>query len=224
MDAYKYIKEAIIHGKYEPGMRLGEESLARELKLSRTPIREAIKQLESEGLVTPLKRGVSVRHFTREDIQQIYDLRTLLEGYAASQAALHRTDEDIEKMKEANSRYEEAIERYKESDLNSIKEIVNFNQQFHEAIISACKNPHIYFHLSKVVVVPLVFRSFYWYDSFELKRSLEVHKTILSAIQNQDSERARVAMTEHIYQGRDQVLAHLEEIKKIHVLKEENHD
>ncbi|MGE7780458.1 GntR family transcriptional regulator [Peribacillus sp. NPDC097264] len=224
MDAYNYIKDAIINGKFEPGMRLGEESLAKELKLSRTPIREAIKQLESEGLVTPLKRGVSVRHFTHKDIQQIYDLRALLEGYTASQAALHRTNENLKKMKEANDRYEKAIDRYKEADLNSIKEVVNFNQQFHEAIISACNNPHIYFHLSKVVVVPLVFRSFYWYDAFELKRSLEVHKTIITAIQNQDSERSRVAMTEHIYQGRDQVLAHLEEIKKIHVLKEDTHD
>ena len=67
MDAYKYIKGAIIDGRYTPGMRLGEEFLAKELNLSRTPIREAIRHLEAEGLVVPLKRGVSVRNFTRSD-------------------------------------------------------------------------------------------------------------------------------------------------------------
>lgn len=221
MDAYEFIKEAIIEGKFVPGMRLAEESLAKELNLSRTPIREAIKQLEAEGLVIPLKRGVSVRHFTKEDIRQIYDLRTLLEGYAASQAAIHRTEDDLLKMEEANVLYEEAINRYVESDMNSLKDIVEVNQKFHEAIVAASNNEHIYFHISKVVVVPIVFRSFYWYNSFQLKQSLEVHKTILKAIINREPERARIAMHEHIYQGRDHVLKHLEQIKNIHLLKEE---
>lgn len=221
MDAYEFIKEAIIEGKFVPGMRLAEESLAKEMNLSRTPIREAIKQLEAEGLVIPLKRGVSVRHFTKEDIRQIYDLRTLLEGYAASQAAIHRTEDDLLKMEKANVLYEEAINRYVESDMNSLKDIVEVNQKFHEAIVAASNNEHIHFHISKVVVVPIVFRSFYWYNSFQLKQSLEVHKTILKAIINREPERAKIAMHEHIYQGRDHVLKHLEQIKNIHLLKEE---
>ncbi|CAM3867164.1 GntR family transcriptional regulator [Cytobacillus oceanisediminis] len=221
MDAYEFIKDAIIEGKFVPGMRLAEESLAKEMNLSRTPIREAIKQLEAEGLVIPLKRGVSVRHFTKEDIRQIYDLRTLLEGYAASQAAIHRTEDDLLKMEKANVLYEEAINRNVESDMDSLKDIVEVNQKFHEAIVAASNNEHIHFHISKVVVVPIVFRSFYWYNSFQLKQSLEVHKTILEAIKSRESERARIAMHEHIYQGRDHVLKHLEQIKNIHLLKEE---
>ncbi|MBY0156265.1 GntR family transcriptional regulator [Cytobacillus oceanisediminis] len=221
MDAYEFIRDAIIEGKFVPGMRLAEESLAKEMNLSRTPIREAIKQLEAEGLVIPLKRGVSVRHFTKDDIRQIYDLRTLLEGYAASQAAIHRTENDLLEMERANIFYEEAISRYVESDMDSLKDIVQVNQKFHETIVAASKNEHIHFHISKVVVVPIVFRSFYWYNSFQLKQSLEVHKTILEAIKNREPERARIAMHEHIYQGRDHVLKHLEQIKNIHLLKEE---
>ncbi|CAH0346532.1 GntR family transcriptional regulator [Bacillus sp. CECT 9360] len=222
MYAYEFIKDAIIQGKYEPGMRLAEESLAKELNLSRTPVREAIKQLEAEGLVVPLKRGVSVRHFTKEDIRQIYDLRTLLEGYGASQAAIYRTSEDLKRMEKANSLYEKAITQYIEADMDSIKEIVDVNQEFHNAIVAASKNSHIYFHISKVVVVPVVFRSFYWYNHFQLKQSLEVHKIILQAIKNKEPERARIAMHEHIYQGRDHVLRHLEKIKNSHLLKEED--
>ncbi|WP_257347465.1 GntR family transcriptional regulator [Pseudalkalibacillus decolorationis] len=221
MDAYNYIKDAIVIGKYEPGMRLTEESLANELQLSRTPIREAIKQLESDGLIVPLKRGVSVRNFTKEDIKQIYDLRTLLEGYSASQAAINRTEEDITEMEAANVSFEKALENYEENDMNSIKEIARVNHQFHDAVVRASRNPHLHFHISKVVVVPLVYRSFYWYNLTQLQRSLEFHRTILTAVRRQDPERARIAMHEHIYQGRDHVMNHLDDIKDNHFLKED---
>nr|WP_263327269.1 GntR family transcriptional regulator [Neobacillus sp. Marseille-Q6967] len=221
MDAYEFIKEAIILGKLEPGMRLGEETLAKELNLSRTPIREAIKQLEAEGLVIPLKRGVGVRRFTKEDIRQIYDLRTLLESYAASQAAIHRTEDDLIELAKANELYEKVIEDTTPLDMTRIRDIVNVNQKFHEAVVAASKNTHLYFHISKVVVIPIVFRSFYWYNDFKLKQSLEVHKIIFEAIKNREPERARIAMHEHIFQGRDNVLKHLDDIEISHLLKEE---
>jgi DNA-binding GntR family transcriptional regulator len=221
MDAYKFIKEAIILGKYGPRMRLGEESLARELNLSRTPIREAIKQLEADGLVVPLKRGVGVRSFTKEDIREIYDLRSMLESYAASQAAINRTDADLAELKTANELYEKAIHDHLESDMTSIRKIVKVNQRFHEGIVSAAKNNHLHFHISKVVVVPIVFRSFYWYTDFHLQQSLEVHKIIYKAIENKESERARIAMHEHIFQGRDNVLNHLDDIKISHFFRGE---
>ncbi|MBY0149459.1 GntR family transcriptional regulator [Neobacillus niacini] len=221
MDAYEFIKEAIILGKLEPGMRLGEETLAKELNLSRTPIREAIKQLEAEGLVIPLKRGVGVRRFTKEDIREIYDLRTLLESYAASQAAIHRTEDDLIALAKANELYEHSIEDTSHLDMKSVRRIVKVNQTFHEAIVAASKNSHLRFHISKVVVVPIVFRSFYWYNDFQLKQSLEVHKIIFEAIKNREPERARIAMHEHIFQGRDNVLRHLDDSEISHLLKEE---
>jgi DNA-binding GntR family transcriptional regulator len=221
MDAYKFIKDAIILGKYVPGMRLGEETLAKELNLSRTPVREAIKQLEAEGLVVPLKRGVGVRSFTKEDIKEIYDLRSLLESYAASQAAMHRNEADLLELKTANELYEKAIHDHLQSDMASIRKIVKVNQRFHEAIMSAAKNKHLHFHISKVVVVPIVFRSFYWYSDFHLQQSLEVHKIIYNAIENKEAERARIAMHEHIFQGRDNVLKHLDDIKISHFFRGE---
>ncbi|GHH98893.1 GntR family transcriptional regulator [Neobacillus kokaensis] len=220
MDAYNYIKEAIILGKFEPGMRLGEETLAKELNLSRTPIREAIKQLEAEGLVVPLKRGVGVRHFTKEDIREIYDLRSLLESYAAGQAAINRTEADLIELETANQLYEKEIfDTHR--DPNSIRNIVRVNSRFHDTVVSAAKNKHLYFHISKVVVVPMVFRSFYWYTDFQLQQSLEVHKIIFEAIKNKEPERARIAMHEHIFQGRDNVLKHLDDSTISHLFKEE---
>lgn len=207
MNPYNEIKNAIIIGEYEPGRRLTEEALAEALQVSRTPIRDAIKQLESDGLIIPYKRrGYTVKEFSVEDIRQIYNLRALLESYGASEAALNHTSEEVQFMHEKNAAYEMAIAHLKRSDISTIKSIQHANQEFHEEIFKATKNDHLRSHISKLVVVPLIFRSFYWYNERQLLRSLEVHKTILKAIENREPERAKIAMQEHIYQGRDDVL------------------
>ncbi|MCP8970093.1 GntR family transcriptional regulator [Ectobacillus ponti] len=213
MDLYEAIKNAIITGTFEPGKRLTEEMLASEFHVSRTPIREALKQLEHDGLVTALKKGVSVRSFTREDIQQIYNLRALLESYAASQAAVYRSVDDIASMRAANLRYKEALQKESSLDLHTIHEVMKINQLFHEAVITASQNEHLRFHISKVVMLPLMFHSFYWYDLGQIQASLQAHETMVTAIERQDAERAKIVMQEHVYQARDHVLDHLEEIQ-----------
>lgn len=213
MIPYNIIKNAIVTGKYEPGKRLTEEALAEELGVSRTPIREAIQQLEFDGLVTPLKKGVIVRKFNRKDIRQIYDLRALLESFAASEAAFNRTEEDLKHLKKTKTGYKDAVDRYIKSNNDDLEEIVQENQKFHDAILIASKNDYLKFHIEKVVVVPLVFRSFYWYNHKELIRSHNIHVTILNAIKNQELERAKTALREHVYQARDHVLKHTQQQK-----------
>ena len=210
MNPYNYIKNAIVTGIFPPGKRLTEEALAETLQVSRTPIRDAIKMLETDGLIVPYKRrGYIVREFSTEDIRQIYNLRALLESHGTSEAALNRTEEEVEAIRDKNDDYEKAIAQLKRSDITTIKHIQQTNQKFHEEIFKAAKNEHLRLLISKVVVVPLVFRSFYWYNERQLLRSLEVHRTILNAIENQEPERAKIAMQEHIYQGRDDVLIQL---------------
>ncbi|MGJ9460450.1 GntR family transcriptional regulator [Oceanobacillus sp. CF4.6] len=207
MNPFEFIRNAIIIGEFEPGKRLTEEALAETLQVSRTPIREAIKQLESDGLVIPFKRrGVIVREFSIKDIRQIYNLRALLESHGASEAALNRSTDELKNIEQKNILYEHAIANHIKSDISSVKNVQQTNQEFHEEIFKAAKNDHLKSHISKVIVVPLIFRSFYWYNEHQLLRSLEVHRTILNAIENQEPERAKIAMKEHIYQGRDDVL------------------
>ena len=216
MEAYEFIRNAILEGDYEPGRRLTEESLAAELNVSRTPIREALKRLESEGLITSLKRGMCVRSFSRTDVQQIYDLRALLESYAASQAAMWRVESDLDELFQSNRLYANVIQPLQDTHSASmhIKAIVLLNNRFHEAVLLASKNDHIQFLISKVVVLPLVYRSFSWYDQLEIKRSLLDHQTIAEAICSRDPDRARSAMLEHVYKGRDHVLRHLALVEK----------
>jgi DNA-binding GntR family transcriptional regulator len=211
MDAYENIKEAIIMGVYEAGQRLTEEHLAAEWNLSRTPIREALKRLESEGLIVSLKRGVSVKSFSKADISQIYDLRAMLEGYTASQAALHRTNIDLDSMTLIHNSYVRAIDKLPDQSLvyGDIKEIVRLNNEFHESIFLASKNDYARFLVSKVFVIPLVYRSFYWFEKHEMVQSMQAHQIILDAVQNTDPDRAKAAMLEHIYRGRDHVLRHI---------------
>ncbi|MGE6370976.1 GntR family transcriptional regulator [Planococcus kocurii] len=215
MDPYTIIKSAIIIGDFEPGQRLTEEALAIQLNISRTPIRKAIQQLESDGLVTPFqRRGVIVREFSLTDIRQIYDLRSILESMAAGEAALNCSAENLKKIIETNELYEKAISKHTQSDLTSIQNIQQTNQAFHEAIFEATNNEHLRFHIGKVIVVPLIFRSFYWYSETKLLQSLESHKTLIEAIRNREPERAKSAMKEHILQGRDYVFANEDKINR----------
>ncbi|MCL6454963.1 MAG: GntR family transcriptional regulator [Alicyclobacillus sp.] len=207
-DVYESVKQWIVEGDLEPGQRLTEEFLSTTLGISRTPVREAMKRLEADGLVTPVKRrGVVVRSFTAEDVQQIYDIRALLEGYAAGHAARFRTDAQIEQMAEAVSVYDRCL-RLPTERRQHIHDLMQANNAFHETLHAAAHNPHLNFMIGKVVVLPLVFRSFYWYSAEETAKSNEDHKRILHAVVLGDADWARSEMLAHIYRGRDHVLAH----------------
>src|SRR5437870_8767566 len=105
--ATEVIREAIIDGRLEPGRRLKEEDLARELGISRTPVREALLMLQAEGLVvaTP-NRGAIVRVHDAEDLDDLYQLRALLEGHATRRATPRISDEEIESLHESCERFD----------------------------------------------------------------------------------------------------------------------
>ncbi|WP_059104484.1 GntR family transcriptional regulator [Shouchella shacheensis] len=210
MSVYEQIKEAIVTGVYAQGKRLTEEGLTKDWDVSRTPIRSALKQLEFDGLITPLKRGFTVRTFSKDDLRQIYDLRAMLESYAAGQASAHHTASDIEQMMQANANYEEAIRTTQQPHSKRIHRIIEVNKRFHDAVFQASQNKHVQELISKVVVLPFIYRSFYWFGEEGLWQSLGAHQTIVQAISKRDSERARAAMNEHIFRGRDYVLHYYE--------------
>lgn len=216
MSPYEYIKKAIIEGDYKYGERLPEVTLANKLNVSRTPVREALKRLSAEGLVVTLKRGMAVRSFSRSDINQIYDLRALLEGYAAAQAAHNRLDNDIKELSATNNSFEKKINtllnehRGTDSYKEKVKDIYLLNNEFHKQVLMASKNDHLYFLISKVMVLPLVFHSFYSYNEQEGLSSILSHNIIIKAIREGEADRAKVAMMEHIFQGRDNILRNIE--------------
>lgn len=212
---YLKLREAIIYGEYPPGTALGEVELSERYQVSRTPVREALKRLAGEGLVSTRTRGLAVNAFSSSDVMEVYDLRALLEGYAASLAAKHARPDQIEQLRVHNARYLSVVESKPtttdpELHAEHAKEVMAQNGLIHSLVLDCAGNERLNFLMSRVMVLPLIFRSFYWYDAHELRISAEAHVLLINAIANQDADRARSAMTEHIFHARDFVLEHMD--------------
>lgn len=202
--ATELIREAIVDGRLEPGMRLKEEELARELGISRTPIREALLMLQAEGLVDAIpNRGAMVRVHTAEDLDDLYQLRALLEGYAARRAAIRISEEQLEELRASCERFD-ALDP--EQDL---RELVRENMVFHSAILEIAGSTRLESMVRRVIELPLVYKSYIWYSPDQKRISGHYHRQIVTALGGRDSERAELIMKEHIFEARDLLIAQL---------------
>lgn len=211
---YERIREAIIYGDIAPGSALGEVELSERYQISRTPVREALKRLAGEGLLTRRKRGLAVKSYTRREVSEVYDLRALLESYAAALAAGSAMSDHVAQLRNANLRYESAVRNViarlgDAGHAQRVRSVIEENTRFHDAVLATAGHSQLDFLVSRVMVLPLVFRSFFWGDEHDLLMSCRAHDVLITAIEEGDSDRARSAMSEHIYVGRDHVLRHL---------------
>lgn len=133
---FQYIQDGIMEGRYRPGDRLVETQIAKELNLSQSPVREALRELETMGLieVKPYS-GCYVREMQYEELKQAYDLRSLIEKYAVDDAMPQITDEDIQRMEDA---YREMLSAAEKQDR---KLLVEEDVLFHRVMIQAAHNP-----------------------------------------------------------------------------------
>lgn len=190
---YQHIRDAILDGRYQSGEYLIEIKLAEELGVSRTPIREAIKQLELEDLVTAIpNRGVMVQGITSQDADDIYAVRYLLEGQAAYWAAERIDDELYNKLTEAI----ELMELYTRK--NDAVNLARLDAEFHEIIFTASHSRILKHILSSLHQNAKRQRQ----SSLAIPRrpykSMEEHKAIYSAIEKRDPQTAKAAMETHI--------------------------
>jgi DNA-binding GntR family transcriptional regulator len=208
--AYHRIRQAIVEGRYRPGQRLVEQRVGEELELSRTPVREALLRLEAEGLVESARnRGAFVRTLTRQDILDVYDLRASLEGLAAERAAERATPEGLHELVEANDAFRDAIPHVRPDDLAALRALHRANDRFHAGVVALAGNRRLEQMLARTVSAPLVFTSFRRYGRDELQRSSMFHELVLQAVASRDGRRAAAMMAEHVYLGRDSLLANL---------------
>ncbi len=129
------IRDAIISGSLKAGTKLSEPEFAERFGISRTPIREAFRQLESEGYLTIVpRRGAIVREFSRKDVEDFYAIKSILEGYAARCACSRLTEKDINRLQAINDRLSELAEN------GDIKKIFRIHNDFHELFIKAADN------------------------------------------------------------------------------------
>lgn len=190
---FNQIQNDILDGKYKPGESLIETRLSYQLGVSRTPIREAIKQLELEGLVRTIpNKGAIVTGITVQDIDDIYTIRRMVEGLAARWAAEKITQEELEDLNEAVDLEEFYTKR------SNVAHLLELDSRFHDIIYKASKSR------------PLmrVLKSFHHYvqrarnaslkSPGRAQKVLEEHKAILQAIMNKDPGKAERLTVEHI--------------------------
>lgn len=190
---FSRIENDILNGKYQPGDSLIETKLSDELGVSRTPVREAIRQLELEGLVQTIpNKGAVVMGITARDIEDIYTIRMMIEGLAAGWAAENATDTELQELREAI----ELEEFY--TAKNDVEHLMHFDSRFHEIIFKASKSRvlmntlssyHHYVQKARVTSFSLPGRAILVLDE---------HKAIYQAILDRDPERAEKLTVRHI--------------------------
>lgn len=201
----RVIRGAILDGSFEPSRPLREEELAKWLGLSRTPVREALLILESEGLVESLRsRGTRVAEFDPSGLEEVYSIRALLEGYAARRAAKLVTDKELQALGESCQRFKEIAA--KGDDLVALAEE---NLTFHETIQQAGRSTRLKRMITAVTALPLIYRSYLTYTGPNRRKTVDDHFAILDALQRHDVEAAGALMEGHVEWARDIAVAHL---------------
>lgn len=192
------LREAILDGVLRPSTWLRESELARELSVSRTPVREALRRLSAEGLVVvTANQGAIVARITLEDILEIYAVRENLEGLAAQLAARHRSEEQIEQLEDVMSRMHDAA-----AAGSNPSELSRLNLEFHKIIRKASSNRLLDRFLTQIEHSVRRFgRTTYEIPEW-VERSLEQHTQIVEAIKERNGEAAQQLATEHMRNAR----------------------
>jgi len=193
--AYEALREGIGSGEFGPGTWLRESSVASTLGLSRTPVREALRMLASEGVVELVhNRGARVVSWTSEDIGEVYQLRALLEGHGAALAAGRASREEIAELNSLEDRFEAAARR--------VDATAQCNNELHAAIIRCSGSPQLATLLDVISSAPLVMQAIRRYADDDLQRSILQHRDVINAIQHGDEGLAESAMRSHILAAR----------------------
>ena len=187
------IREAIIAGELKPGERLMEVQLAEKMGVSRTPVREAIRKLELEGLVDMIPRkGAHVAELSVKDIMDVLEVRASLDGLATSLSAIRITDDEIKELKHIYTQFAHYVE--KENLQGSIKKDV----EFHDIIYRSSRNDKLIQISNNLREQVHRFRVIYLKGYSSPKAIIKEHEDIIEAIAGRNPELAQKYAQEHI--------------------------
>lgn len=194
--AYDVIRESIVSGRFGPGSRLKEEELTELCEVSRTPVREALRRLAVEGLVsvTP-NAGAQVNIISPSELEEIYVLRAMLEAHAAERAAVALTPQAIERLQILACQMERTV--LEPPDVIN-RDFTPANSEFHKIILDAAKSPRLSAMASLVVELPLILRTLSRYSVEDRQRSMAHHRELIDAFMVKDGAWAASVMKTHI--------------------------
>jgi DNA-binding GntR family transcriptional regulator len=204
--AYQMLRREILNGTYESGERLREEALAAQFGVSRTPVRAALNRLASEGLVEFRRyNGAVVRILPIEEVEQIFQLRTVVEALAAELTALRIPPADIDRL-EAMC---EAMDRAASVDIPDLTAIAKLNKEFHRRLWAASGNAYVMRVAENLSDLNFVIRSYRRFSRVDLRRSMGHHRELIHAFRARNPAWARSIMISHVEAGRSLIQAEL---------------
>ena len=218
--AYQHIRENILSGKYQERERLREEHLAKELGLSRGPLREAISQLASEGLLEKVPGlGVYVKQNGQEELKELYEVREALEGFVAGKAATVATPEDLNELEQACRQMHSLAKEFQAEKSEYLARQhrarwLEIDLSFHKRLIDVAKNDHLKKILDDFRIMSQTFREKQYDPSMANAQSYLAnlawawrdHCRILRALRRGDCNEASSAMALHIKRARERVM------------------
>lgn len=190
---FKTLRQGILTGELKPGERLMEIHLANKLGVSRTPIREAIRKLELEGLVTMIpRRGAEVAQITEKSMKDVLEVRKVLDDLSVELACERITEEEKELLKNAYVDFEEAVKT------GDFAKIAKTDVAFHDIIVTATRNIRLSQMVNNLAEQMYRYRFEYIKDSTQHARLVQEHEEICQGIITGDKKRALEAIEKHI--------------------------
>ena len=207
----KTLKEDILTGRLKGGDQLFEDRLKNDFDVSRTPLREAFRILEKEGLIEILPRkGAFVKRISRQDIEENFPIRAVLEGLAARSAYANLNQQDIEEMEEVFAYMKDAAQRKDFSDYSL------HHLAFHEIFINASKNETLITLLRNLRLHTLWHRYTYHYYKEDFKNSLMIHQRIINLFREKkvSPEEIEKIVRQHIEVALEPFLAAMDKLEE----------
>ena len=204
---FEKLKDSILKGELKAGQRLMESKIAKDLGVSRTPVREAIRKLELEGLVVmEARKGAYVSDISFKDIIDTLEVREALETFAVKLAVEKNKVEDISEIEKLNLSFQNA---YKNKD---VKKMVECDTEIHKAIINLSENRKLISFMEELNEIMQRFRLIFFNETYNPERIDQEHQDVIKAIKNKDMEKAQDAMRNHLRTLK-------EDIKKVYYKK-----
>jgi len=200
-DVFDYLKNAIIDQTIEPGARLVESKIADMLGISRTPLREALHKLEREDWIEKNPSGgFQVVTLTKDDIEQTFGIRSVLEAYAARLAAENHQDRDLAPLEKKIEEFKVCLESGDSDNLQKI------NTQFHDLLYALSKSPKLIKMINQLRAQISRFRQIILKQNEYAHKSNEDHVKMLAAIKNRDGKTVEQLVRDHIIKGKNAAL------------------
>jgi DNA-binding GntR family transcriptional regulator len=199
---YDYLKTSILSGRFNPGKRLTEEHLADEIGVSRTPVREALHKLESEGLIKPRKkRGFVASMDSKDEIEELFDIRASLEGYALRLISGIISEDTLKRLDGFIENAEDALKRKK------IDEIFKWNTRFHDMLHDlVAHKPRFHRLIANIRKYVLRYRKGTLHYLDGARRTIDGHRKIMMALRLKDPDLCERIMRDHIQEAKEDAL------------------